>query len=585
MDLPVVFQYQRALDEFRRAGEASPLLKRMSELISLLDLTTTLSSTLSSQEILDAALLIVMGELRVSRGALFVRQGEVFERRAVRGMPGGVTSLQLEVGEEDLLFPGPTIAPELAGSGLEVLCAIRKADRVIALLALGSRGDSRGFGPEDAGFLRSVAACAATPIENGLIYDELRRVNQRLSVKVFQLDTLFEVSRELGTTFDEDGIQNVVISTVMGHLLVSRCAFYLAEPGGALVLKQGRGLRADAGLQRLPPEVVAPAREFLRAPVDVESLPEGELRQRLSAARMAMLVPLVGQSRVEGFLAVGRRASGEDFSEEDRDFAQTLVRQALAALESVQAQHARLDRQRRDREMQIAREIQQSLFPRSSPMYPGLELAALSRPCYEVGGDLYDFIPLPGGRLALAMADVSGKGAPASILMASVHASLRAVAGTAPPPALMERLNHFLYESTQSNKYVTLFYAELNPKRRRLTYVSAGHVPPFLLRAGGETARLTEGGPVLGLLEGARFEVGEVALEAGDVLALTTDGVTEAQSPDEVEFGDARVFETLRAQRGHSAREALDGLVGAVQLWSGPMGCSDDLTAMILKAL
>jgi sigma-B regulation protein RsbU (phosphoserine phosphatase) len=558
----------------------------MSELISLLDLTTTLSSALSGQEILDAALLIVMGELRVTRGALFVRQGDAFERRAVRGVPaGGVTRLCVEVGEAELLLPGPSVAPELAGSGLEVVCAIRKAERVIALLALGSRQDGTGFGPEDAGFLRSVAACASTPIENGLIYDELRRVNQRLSVKVFQLDTLFEVSRELGNTFEEEGIQNVVISTVMGHLLVSRCALYLAEPGGTLVLKQGRGLRADAGLQRLPPEVVAPAREHLRAPVDVTALPAGELRDRLSAARMAMLVPLVGQSRVEGFLAVGRRASGEAFSDEDRDFAQTLVRQALAALESLQAQQARLDRQRRDREMQIAREIQESLFPKSCPTPWGVELAALSRPCYEVGGDLYDFIPLAGGRLALAMADVSGKGAPASILMASVHASLRAVAGTAPPPALMERLNHFLYESTQPNKYVTLFYGELNPKRRRLTYVSAGHVPPFLLRAQGETVRLTDGGPVLGLLESAHFEVGEVALEPGDMLALTTDGVTEAQSPGDLEFGDSRVFDTLRAHARGSAREALDGLVGAVEAWSGPAGCSDDLTAMILKAL
>jgi phosphoserine phosphatase RsbU/P len=330
---------------------------------------------------------------------------------------------------------------------------------------------------------------------------------------------------------------------------------------------------------------VAPARDSLRAPVDVAALPAGELRSRLSAARMALVVPFVGQSRVEGFLAVGHRASGAPFSEEDRDFAQTLVRQALAALESVQAQRARLERQRRDREMQIAREIQQSLFPRSCPVLPGLTLAALSRPCYEVGGDHYDFIPLPGGRLALAMADVSGKGAPASILMASVHASLRAVAGTAPPPALMERLNGFLLESTQANKYVTLFYAELSPKRRRLSYVSAGHVPPFLVRASGQTSRLTEGGPVLGLLEGARFDVGEVALEPGDVLAITTDGVTEAVTVDDVEFGDARVFEALARHRTGSAQETLTGLVGAVEDWSGPAGCADDLTAMILKAV
>ena len=113
------------------------------------------------------------------------------------------------------------------------------------------------------------------------------------------------------------------------------------------------------------------------------------------------------------------------FSEEDREFAQTLARQAVAALESVRLHRLSVEQQRRDREMQIAREIQQSLFPECCPAVPGFELSAKSLPCHEVGGDHYDFIPLPGGRLAVAIADVSGKGAPASILMASVHASLR----------------------------------------------------------------------------------------------------------------------------------------------------------------
>ncbi len=586
-ELPAVFQYQRALDEFRRAGEASPLLKRMSELISLLDLTTTLSSPLSGQQILDSALLIVMGELGVGRGGLYVRDGDVgFVRRAARGLPRDAPEqIALEVGAEDVVLSASVPNADLQASGLQIACAIRKADRVIALLAVGGRADGRTFSAEDIGFLRTVAACAATPIENGLVYDELRRVNQRLSVKVFQLDTLFEVSRELGSSSDETGIQNVVISTVMGHLLVSRCALYLAGGNATLVLAQARGLRVDPDLQCLPAAMMETVSEALRAPVDVAALPDGDLKARLRSARMALVVPLLGQTRLEGFLALGPRVSGVPFTEEDRDFAHTLVRQALSALQNVHAQRARIERQRRDREMQIAREIQQSLFPRSAPSLPGLELAAISRPCYEVGGDLYDFIPLPDGRLALAMADVSGKGAPASILMASVHASLRAVAGSAPPAALMERLNRFLFESTQANKYVTLFYAELSPVYRRLSYVSAGHVPPFLVRASGQMTRLMEGGPVLGLLETTRFDVGEVALEPGDVLAITTDGVTEAASPEDVEFGDAGVTRTLAVHRGKSAGDVLTGLVGAVEQWSGPGGCADALTAMILRAV
>ena len=180
MSTPVVFQYQQALDEFRREGREPPLLKRMSELISLLDLTTTLNSTLCSGDILDAALLIVMGELQIARGVLYVREPEGrFRLRSARGLPPGAPeTIEVEVAVEDPFEPGEA-APVFSDLGLDLLCPVRKGERTIALLGLGPRPEGRTFGREELGFLTSVAACAATPIENGLIYDELQRVNQR----------------------------------------------------------------------------------------------------------------------------------------------------------------------------------------------------------------------------------------------------------------------------------------------------------------------------------------------------------------------------------------------------------------------
>jgi sigma-B regulation protein RsbU (phosphoserine phosphatase) len=328
-----------------------------------------------------------------------------------------------------------------------------------------------------------------------------------------------------------------------------------------------------------------PVLDALRVPLPVADLPPGPLRERLADSRMALVVPLSAGQNAEGLLAVGERVSGLPFTEEDREFAQTLGRQAVAALESVRLHRLGLEQQRRDREMQIAREIQQSLFPRACPAVPGFEVAALSDPCQEVGGDHYDFIPLEGGRLALAVADVSGKGAPASILMASVHASLRAMAGSSPPAALMGRLNRFLLASTQENKYVTLFYAELDPEARRIVYVNCGHVPPCRVGADGNGDRLLTGGPALGLLDGAVYESGQAALRPGDVLAVVTDGVTEAASPDDREFGDEGVLRVLRSHRGEGAQPVLDALVRSVRAWTGPAGCADDLTALVLKAL
>jgi sigma-B regulation protein RsbU (phosphoserine phosphatase) len=149
----------------------------------------------------------------------------------------------------------------------------------------------------------------------------------------------------------------------------------------------------------------------------------------------------------------------------------------------------------------------------------------------------------------------------------------------------MARLNRFLYENTEANRYVTLFYAELDPVRRTLGYVNAGHVPPFWIRADGRSSRLEEGGPVLGLLGDPPFARGEVTIGRGELVAMVTDGATEAASAKDEEFGDVRVAQALAAARGSSASEILSGLLATVEGWTGAAGCSDDLTALLLKAL
>jgi phosphoserine phosphatase RsbU/P len=577
---PVVREYQQALDQFRQEGRKPPLLKRMSELISLLDLTTTLSTGLASEESLNAALLIVMSEMQAARGALFVRRDDdIFAIRASCGLPPEAPSaLSFEAPPDDLM------ALESADqAGLVLLCPIRHRGRTIAVLGLGPPAGGDAYGAEEHAFLHSVAACAATPIENGLIYDELRRVNQKLSVKVYQLHNLFDISRDLTGSFEEEAIQSLITTTVMGHFVVSRCGLYLLGPRG-LTLVYERGVRREVNSAIIPPEEARAALHDLLGPKDVAELPDGPLRRRLEEARLALAVPLTAGERVEGVLAIGERASRTPFSAEDRDFAQTLARHAFAALEGARLHRLRVEKQRQDHELQLAREIQRSLFPPQCPEIPGFEMAAESRSCYEVGGDSYDWINLGSGRFALVIADVSGKGTPASLLMASVHASMQALAGTAAPALVIERLNGFLFAKTQANRYVTLFYAELDAASRRLAYVNAGHVPPYRVARDGTVSRLLMGGLALGILDGVSYEVGEVTLEPGDVVAMVTDGVTEANSPDEREFGDERVCQALRILSGGSASDILEGLIAAVHQWAGGVGSGDDLTALILKA-
>jgi phosphoserine phosphatase RsbU/P len=587
MDVPIVFRYQRALDEFRSSGRGpAALLKRASELISLLDFTTTLSSGQPSDEILEAALLIVMGELGATRGALFVREGDgLYWRRAARGMgkaapPGGYAAPE---GEGIRMRPSEAAEPIFAAHGLEIVCPVVKAGRCIALLGLGMRAGGGEYGPEERAFLESVAGCAGTPIENGMIHEELRRLNRRLQTKIFQLQGLFDITRELTSGFDDEAIKNAAIAALMGQLLVSRCALYQAVAGG-FALAHERGVRGPAQTGMLPDSEVLPCLEARSGTVRVADLPPGPLRDRLQAQRLPLAVPLVIGGRLRGFFGLGERVTEAEFDDDAEEFALTLGRQTLAALENVRLHRVRVEKERQDRELQIARDIQRSLFPQSCPSLAGFSFAAQSDACYEVGGDYYDFLPLDAGRLALVIADVSGKGTPASLLMASVHASLQALAGTTDPGALMRRLNRFLFANTQTNKYVTLFYAELDPVSRRLLYVNAGHVPPYRVGPDGSRARLETGGPVLGLIEDADYEAEEISLAPGERVAAVTDGVTEALSPAEEEFGDDRVFGALLSAAGGGAPAALRALVQAVSDWTGVAGCSDDLTAVILEA-
>jgi len=581
---PAVFEYQRALEAFRRGhSDASAVLKSMSELISLLDLTTTLSSGSSTGEILDAALLTVLGELAATRGVLLVRGEDGLVRiRAARGVAAPVPQASFAAPTQDgILRRGDSAI--LDALGLEVLCPVVKAGTTLAYLGLGPRAEGTPYSEHDLAFLRSVASCAAPPIENGLIHDELRQVNRRLSAKVFQLRNLFDISRELTSSFDEESIKNVVLGTLMGHLLVSRCALFEAVEHG-FAFAHARGLRGAEPPSFVAADTVLPALASVEQIAPADALPTGPLRTSLESCRLAWVVPISQGGRPHGFFALGERASGVPFSDEDYEFVLTLGRQALSALESVRLHRIRIEKERQDRELQIAREIQRSLLPRVTPSVPGFDLAAESRSCYEVGGDYFDFLPLGDGRVGLVIADVSGKGTPASLLMASVHASLQALAGSARPAELMARLNRFLCHNTQANKYVTLFYGELSPRDGRLVYVNAGHVPPYLVSRDGARARLTEGGTVLGLLEDAAFPEGEVRMHPGDVLAVVTDGATEARSPGDEEFGDERLFAVLEAAAGRGAADTLRALEAAVAAFTGEAGCSDDLTALIVKA-
>jgi sigma-B regulation protein RsbU (phosphoserine phosphatase) len=242
-------------------------------------------------------------------------------------------------------------------------------------------------------------------------------------------------------------------------------------------------------------------------------------------------------------------------------------------------------RQKLENEVSIAREVQRQLFPKKLPSIPGLELAAICRPARAVSGDYYDIIPLGGSRVGLAVADISGKGIFASLLMASLQAALRSAAsmnGTLDTSRVVERLNQHLFQTTSDDRYATLFYAVYDTQTRILNYTNAGHLPPLLV-TDGKVQTLAEGGTVIGLIEDATYKQGTVEVPHGSVLMVFSDGLTEPENVFGEEFGVERLRDELLRERNAPANKLAEDLIESAERWSGAAEQADDMTVVIAR--
>ena len=244
------------------------------------------------------------------------------------------------------------------------------------------------------------------------------------------------------------------------------------------------------------------------------------------------------------------------------------------------------EKERYAKEMEIAKEIQDNFLPEFTPTIPGIELAATTLPAMEIGGDLYDFIPVSKERWGLAIADVSGKGVSAALFMALCSTLIRVSGGAeADPSVVMEHANQMIYADGRSSMFITTFYGVLDPANRKFTYVNAGHNPPMLVRGDpAEVQTLEEGKCIaLGVVPEVALMCAELVLEPGDLIVMYTDGVTEAFNPQDEEFGEERLMDYLQKHRNYPVREIIDGLIDEVRKFCGSRPQSDDITLVVVK--
>ena len=316
-------------------------------------------------------------------------------------------------------------------------------------------------------------------------------------------------------------------------------------------------------------------------------------RHVLDLVNAELLLPLPGRNRLMGMMALGPKRSEAAYTPADLHLLHTVATQTGLAIEVAELAHSlaaeAAQRERVNREMEIAREVQERLFPQQMPVLLGATLAGHCRPALGVGGDYYDVFDLGEGRTGLAVGDVSGKGISAALLMASLRASLRGVTLDNPRDFanLMDKVNRLVFEASASNRYATFFFAAFDPAARRLECVNAGHNPPILLRRGTDgttqTLRLEADGPVVGLLPLAPYTEQSMTLMPGDVLLLYTDGISEAMTHDDEEWGEERMIASAEKVKDKPAGEILRAIFDDADAFTAGAPQHDDMTILVLK--
>jgi phosphoserine phosphatase RsbU/P len=301
--------------------------------------------------------------------------------------------------------------------------------------------------------------------------------------------------------------------------------------------------------------------------------------------RSEMVAPIISNDEVIGCFDLESDELNA-YSVDDLEVLMLLASQVAIIIEKVELHEQLIEKKRLQGQLEVARQVQLELLPPGDPELPGFDVSAYNFPTEEVSGDYYDWVRIYEDQIALVIADVSGKGVPAAILMAFLRASLRSASHIGYATHIsMAKVNYLLWESIERNQFVTAVYGILDVSTRTLSYTNAGHNPPLLIKANGETRYIDYGQQPLGMFQGTRYHEYHVVLDPGDVFVLYTDGATEAESPTGEEFGRDRLLEAVRELCDKPAREMIASIQMSVLEWTASAGASDDVTFFVIRAL
>jgi len=548
-----------------------------SRLEALLESAQLLNSSLDLDSLLKHLLRTVMGRTLVGRGFVAVEADGAMRYAQMRGLK------TVKIGD---VYNAKT-CDEL---GIHHVYSIGDAANPTGLLGIG-RPPTGAVAPDEEESLKALLAIAASSLANAKAHSETRRSNFQLNEKVQELRALLDLVRGLTATLEPEEVARLLVLTLAGRWAVGKYAL-LAQKHGHPVVERQKGISLPA-----IEDIQAFSKDLPEA-VLTKNLPEGIFKESLLSQKAELLFPLHSSESIGGVLILGSRLGKTAYTEADLEFGAGLVAQAGVAFENSWYVRETIERKKMEQELALAASIQEGLFPEFLPHIAGYNLAARNRPALQCGGDYYDVLPVNTAAgdvnksFLLCVADVSGKGLPASLLMSNMQATMRALLGRMPSLVeLASRTNELLHATTPSNKFVTAILLEIDPAAGSVKYVNAGHGDCMLLRgASGEAERLEATGLPLGMMPpemlemlGKGYEERTLQMNAGDLFALYSDGVTEAYDEDENEWGDARLLECLRSVSNAPLQDMVAEVFKQIDNFAGAAPQHDDITLLLFS--
>ena len=565
--------------------------RRLIELSALFEISQTLNSSLNLQSILNNVLLVPMGRMMLGKGLILIKEGgNTFRVETIKGLPHKLQGKEIEIPD---IPTHPFFIYELDKKDswtsffsefkIELMLPIISRTDTIGLLGFSKKISGQSFNEDEIEFLSSLTNIATTSIENALVFDEIQKVNRRLDHKIQELNTLFDIGKELNLTLDKNKILKLLSYALMGQITVNSFIIALKEDekfrtamvkGGQFTLKEGDIC-----------EHLCELSSFLNAPYLCKEQSEYDIE--LMNVQVRVVVPMQIQNETQGFIFLGDKITKQPYLESDLEFLQTLGNVAIISLENARLFIETLEKQKMEEEMALARNIQSRLLPKKMPELDHLRLHGVNVPSKHVGGDYYDIIIIDDTCMGITIADVSGKGMGAALLMSNLQASLHSlVKEDYSLEKLVGRINNVIYRNTDPEKYITFFYGQLDINTFRLDYVNAGHNPPYILHKDGTIDELVKGGIILGMMPDMPYEIGSCQLQKGDLVMLYTDGVTETMTFDDEEYEEYRLIEFLKKNGTVKNPENINNdLISDLKNFAAGAPQTDDITILTLLVL